>query len=62
MYRSATSSGPYTKLNSALVTSTQYVDSGIQCGQTYYYVTTSIDSSDVESAYSNQVFATIPTP
>jgi len=62
VYRSTVSGGPYTKLNSTLVTTTQYTDSTVQAGQTYYYVTTSVDSSNVESTYSNQVSATIPTP
>jgi hypothetical protein len=61
-YRSTVSGGPYTKLNSALVTSIQYTDSTVQAGQTYYYVVTSVDSSDVESTYSNRVPATVPTP
>ena len=62
VYRSTVSGGPYTKLNSTLVTTTQYTDSTVQAGQTYYYVITSVDSSNVESTYSNQVSATIPTP
>ena len=34
----------------------------VQSGQTYYYVVTAVDSSNVESTYSNQASATIPTP
>jgi hypothetical protein len=62
IYRSSTSSGPYSQLNSLLVTSSSYVDSTVVAAQTYYYAATSVDSSGVESAYSNQVTATIPTP
>jgi fibronectin type 3 domain-containing protein len=45
-----------------LITTTQYVDLAVQAGQTYFYVATSVDSSNVESAFSNQVSATVPTP
>ena len=60
VYRSSASGGPYTKINSALVTTTSYTDSTVQAGQTYYYVVTSVDSSNIESAYSNEVTAVIP--
>jgi fibronectin type 3 domain-containing protein len=62
VYRSSISSGPYSKLNSPLVTSTTYVDSTVLANQTYFYVGTSVDSAANETAYSNQVSATIPTP
>jgi len=62
VYRSPKSNGPYTRLNSPLVTSTTYVDSTVVASQTYYYVATSVDSAGDETLYSNQVSATIPTP
>jgi Immunoglobulin domain/Abnormal spindle-like microcephaly-assoc'd, ASPM-SPD-2-Hydin/Immunoglobulin I-set domain len=62
IYRSSMSNGPYTRLNSPLVTSTTYIDSTVVANQTYYYVATSVDSSGNETVYSNQVSATIPTP
>jgi hypothetical protein len=62
VYRSSVSNGPYTKLNSPLVNSTTYIDSTVLANQTYYYVATSVDSAGIETAYSNQVSATIPTP
>ena len=61
VYRSTVSGGSYTELNSTLVTTTQYVDSAVQAGLTYYYVVTSVNSSGVDSVDSNQVSATIPT-
>jgi len=61
IYRSSISTGPYMKLNSPLVISTTYTDTDVQADQTYYYVGTSVDSTGVETAYSNQVSATIPT-
>lgn len=60
VYRGTASGGPYTKLNASATTATAYTDSSVQSGQTYYYVTTAVDSKDVESAYSNQAAAAIP--
>jgi hypothetical protein len=60
VYRSSVSGGPYTIINSSLVTTTQYTDSTVQAGQTYYYVVAAVNSSDVDSVDSNQVSATIP--
>ena len=61
VYRSTVSGGLYSKLNSPLITATQYVDSTVQGGQTYYYVVTSVNSSGQESAYSNVATATVPS-
>ena len=41
---------------------TTYTDSTVQAGQTYFYVATSVDSNNVESAFSDETSATIPTP
>jgi fibronectin type 3 domain-containing protein len=62
VYRSQVSGGPYSKLDSALITSSSYTDSTVQAGQTYYFVVTSVTSAGVESADSTQVSATVPTP
>lgn len=61
VYRGSTSGGPYTK-QSSLLSGTSYVDGAVQAGKIYYYATTAADASGDESAYSNQVQATIPTP
>ncbi len=61
VYRGSTSGGPYNKLSS-LLSSDSYVDGSVQAGQSYFYVTTAADSSGDESAYSNEVQATIPSP
>jgi TolB protein len=47
-------------MSSSLVAGTQYTDTMVQSGQTYYYVVTAVDSSNTESTYSNQAPATIP--
>ena len=61
VYRGTVTGGPYTtKLTASPVASTQFTDTGLQSGQTYYYVVTAVDSSNVESAYSGQATATIP--
>jgi len=60
VYRGSLSGGPYSKINSTLDPSTAYTDSNVAAGQTYYYVTTAVDSSGQESVYSNQAEAVIP--
>jgi fibronectin type 3 domain-containing protein len=60
VYRGTASSGPYSIVSSSLVAATQYTDTTVQSGQTYYYVVTAVDSSNAESVYSNQAPATIP--
>jgi hypothetical protein len=63
VYRGTQSGGPYTtKINSSLITSTTFTDTAVQTGQTLFYVITAVDSSNVESDYSNQISATVPSP
>jgi hypothetical protein len=63
IYRSATSGGTYTKINTSLVVPTSYSDSSVQAGQTYFYVATAVDTSGIESVYSSPPQqAVIPTP
>jgi len=60
VYRGGVSGGSYSKINSGVDPATTYSDSTVASGQTYYYVTTAVDSSGMESSYSNQVQAIIP--
>jgi fibronectin type 3 domain-containing protein len=62
VYRASQSGGSYMKLTSFLVTGTSYTDVTVQAGQTYYYVTTAVDSGGNESAYSNEATAVVPSP
>jgi len=62
IYRGVKSGGPYSKINSVLNASTLYTDTTVADGLTYYYVTTAVNSSNTESAYSNQTTAVIPPP
>jgi hypothetical protein len=60
VYRSEVSGGPYTKLDSSIVTADSYTDSNVQAGQTYYYVVTSVTSAGMQSGDSTQAAATVP--
>ena len=60
VYRSTVSGGSYTVLTTAPVNATSYLDNGVQAGSTYYYVATSVDGSNTESSYSNEIAATVP--
>jgi centrosomal CEP192-like protein/immunoglobulin I-set domain protein len=59
-YWSAQSGGPYTKLTNTVDSALTYTDSSVQAGQSYYFVVTSVDSNNNESAYSNEVTAVVP--
>jgi hypothetical protein len=61
-YRATISGGPYARLNPLVNANATFTDTTIQAGQTYYYVVTAVDSSGVESTYSNEVSVTIPSP
>lgn len=60
VYRGTTSGGPYTRVDSALISTLSYLDTSVIPGQTYYYVATEVDATGVESAYSSEVSAVIP--
>ena len=60
VYRGTTSGGPYQKINSVLDANTVYTDNSVNHGDTYYYVTTAVNSSYLESVYSNEAQAIIP--
>ena len=60
VYRSSAAAGPFAKINSSLAPSTAYVDGSVAASQTYYYVTTAVNSSGQESAYSNEVQVVVP--
>jgi len=62
IYRATASGGPYTKINSFLDAASSYTDASVQSGQNYFYVATAVDASGVESGYSAEVSAAVPTP
>ena len=61
VYRGTVSGGPYARISSSTAASS-FVDTAVEGGITYYYVTTSVDGNGKESDYSNEVRAAIPTP
>lgn len=61
VFRGANPGGPYSQINSTLDPNTSYSDSTVQGGQTYYYVTTAVNSDNTQSEYSNQTEAVIPS-
>ena len=61
IYRAEISGGPYAKLTAWPVYATSYADDTVVSGGTYYYVTTAVDINDVESAYSNEATAVVPS-
>jgi Abnormal spindle-like microcephaly-assoc'd, ASPM-SPD-2-Hydin len=60
VYRSATSGTGYSRVNSGVDGGLNYSDTSVQNGQTYFYVTTAVDGSGQESAYSSEVSVLIP--
>ena len=60
IYRGTTSGGPYTRVDTSMISSTSYLDPGVSSGQTYYYVATEVDTTGTESGYSGEVSAVIP--
>jgi len=58
VYRSTTPNGPYTKVNTSLVTNTEYTDITVTSG-TYYYVVKSVDSDGYESPATLEMTVTV---
>lgn len=62
LYRSPVSGSGYVKVNPSLIESPSYTDNTIVSGTTYYYVCTAVNSSGLESGFSNEVSYTAPVP
>ena len=62
IYRGGQTGGPYTRLNPSVQPGLTYSDSGVQAGLTYFYVVTAVDANSVESTFSNEAAAVVPTP
>ena len=60
VYRAASGSSNYARLNASLEAGTSFTDSTVASGQTYDYFVKSVDSSGVESAPSNSTAVTVP--
>jgi hypothetical protein len=59
VYR-GTSPHSYSKINSALDSTTAYTDNTVVSGTTYYYAATSVDSNGQESSYSSPIQVAVP--
>lgn len=59
VYRSLVTGGPYTQLFCSASPSTQYIDTAVTRGTTYFYVTTAVDVNGVESINSNESKAVV---
>lgn len=62
IYRATSMGGPYTAVNSSLVTGLTYTDYTVRGGVTYYYVARAVDSGGAESANSNEAPAAVVAP
>lgn len=60
IYRSVFSAGPYSKIDTTLVSGTNYTDYTVQPGFTYFYFATAVRGGQ-ESSNSNQAQATVPS-
>lgn len=59
VYRGTKSGGPYSRID-GLDQNLSYTDQSVTNGDTYYYVTTAVNSGNQESSYSNEAHAQIP--
>ena len=62
VYRSTTSGSGYSKLNSSLLTGSDYNDPNVSYGTTYYYVVTATDTNSNESVYSGEISGSPSNP
>ncbi|MGD0568373.1 MAG: choice-of-anchor D domain-containing protein [Candidatus Sulfotelmatobacter sp.] len=62
IYRRTGTTGSFTQINSGLIATTTYVDTSVADGQTYYYETTAVNSTNEESEPTTPVSAVIPAP
>jgi hypothetical protein len=62
IYRGSMSGGPFTRINPSADSLTSFKDHTVLGGLEYFYMVTALDGAGIESAFSNQVSVTIPTP
>jgi endonuclease I/fibronectin type 3 domain-containing protein len=62
VYRSDQPGGPYAQLNANPIGASDYADTGVQNGTTYYYVVTAVDLTGNESGGSAEASATPQAP
>jgi Abnormal spindle-like microcephaly-assoc'd, ASPM-SPD-2-Hydin len=62
VYRGGKTGGPYARINSVLDASTNYTDSNVSAGATYFYVVTAVNAQNQESGFSNEAKVVVPSP
>ena len=62
VYRRTGTTGSYSQINTVLDAATTYTDTSVTDGQTYYYETTAVNSSNEESEPSTPQAVSIPAP
>ena len=62
VYRGGKKGGPYTQINGVLESSTDYTDTTVSGGTTYFYVVKAVNAYYQESGPSNEVKVVIPSP
>jgi len=60
IYRSESSGGPYTRLNPAILPSTDFRDESVIGGSAYYYKVTAVDNGENESFFSKELAVFVP--
>ncbi len=61
VYRAEECEGPFTKLNSSPIRTTNYTDTGVQAGHNYFYKVAAVDAKGRESESTNQIRAAVPS-
>lgn len=61
VYRGAVTGGPYTQLACSAAPIVTYPDTTVIRGNTYYYVVTAVNTSGIESGYSNEIKVVVPS-
>ena len=62
VYRSSSSTGPYTKINGGLVSGASFSDRARSSNTTYYYQIRAVDGLNQESAPTSPIVGTTPSP
>jgi len=62
IYRAEKSEGPFRKLNASAVGKTNYKDTAVQAGHTYFYKVAAVDPKGRESATTDPMRAAVPSP
>jgi hypothetical protein len=62
VYRRTRRGNMYIRINGDLVPGTNYVDDSVRGGEVYYYQTTAVNGSGIESGPSNRIRIRIPYP